>query len=483
MEQDFKRRILEVLSVTTLVNFLTGFNARLAIVGLPTIASSLHADLWQSIWIIQGYMLGSTIIQLVVGRLADLYGRVRLFNLGIAIFGLSALSAGAAPNPIILIVSRLLQGVGGAFLMSLTITLLTDYVPKERLATWLGINQVSWRVGALVGLTVSGFIIDALGWRWVFLVQFPVSLLILLWSQARLRDIYIPVERPVIDIVGFTLFTAFMSTLLVGLTLHGYGFADISLATLVLSFATLTLFVFNELRTRSPALDLRLFRSWTFTGGIIAQLLYSVGFGASMTLLALYFQVVEGYSPSLTGLLMTPYELAFMVFGVLGGYLSDIAGYPIVSSVGLAIASFSLFGLYTANTTARILIYESLLGVGTGLFVSPNTSSIMLSVPPERRGVASSLRTVSFNVGFVASLNIAVLSITNFVPYKLASMLITGSETASTLLTSSGTALLGKAVRYSFLIQSLIMASAIPFSISRLKQSAPSSRTKAFGGL
>ncbi|WP_440059217.1 MFS transporter [Thermogladius sp. 4427co] len=464
------RRILEVISVTSLVNFLTGFNARLAVVGLPTIASSIGADIWEMIWIIQGYMLGSTIVQLIIGRLADLYGRKRLFDLGILLFGLSALSAGLSPTPIALIISRFMQGVGGAFLMSLTVTILTDNVPKERLATWLGVNQVSWRIGALLGLTISGFIIDALGWRWIFLIQFPLSMAILLWSIMRLKDVYLPVEEKRLDIAGFALFTSSITTLLLSLTLFGYGFAELYLFLLIPSIILFAIFAIHETRSRNPALDFNLFRKWMFTGGIIAQLLYSIGFGASMTLLALYFQVVKGMSPSTTGLYLIPYELAYLLFGLVGGYLADRLGYFTISSTGLLLASASLLLLYKETGIARIILGETLLGVGTGLFVSPNTSSIMASVPAERRGVASSIRTISFNLGFILSLNIAIISITNYIPYKIASQLLMSGyviyQNNSILELNS----LEKGIRVSFLVQSIMMALAIPFSISRIRR-------------
>lgn len=152
--------ISSVISVTTLTSFLTGLNARLVVVGLPVIAHDLSADIDIVLWIIQGFMLGSTIIQLIVGRLSDIFGSVRLFNLGFLVFITAAIVAGSAPNPLVLVFARIIQGVGGAFLMTLSITILTDNVPKNMLGTWLGINQISWRVGAVMGLSLSGLILD-----------------------------------------------------------------------------------------------------------------------------------------------------------------------------------------------------------------------------------------------------------------------------------------------------------------------------------
>lgn len=470
MEKD-KKAILTVLSVTTLASFLAGFNARLAVVGLPTIAGDIGADVWSMVWIIQGFMLGSTIFQLIIGRLSDVYGRVRIFLTGIGIFTGGALISGLSANPKMLIIARIIQGTGGAILMSLSITILTDAVPSSRLATWLGVNQVAWRVGALFGLTLSGFIIDLLGWQWIFLIQVPIGITVFLWSKNRLKETYVPKEIEKIDLLGFAFFTISLSLLLVGLTTMGYGYRDLSLSLLASSLISLILFVVVELKSENPALDLRLFKIWQFTGGIISQLLYAIGFGASLTLLAIYMQSVLGYSPSTTGILLVPYEVSFMIFGLVGGRLADKFGYAPLTIAGLSFASIALYMLSRSLTIIPIIMSELVLGLGTGLFVSPNTSSVMTSAPPQRRGVASSIRNVSFNVGFVLSLNIAILTMTQLIPYEVAShLIILGGVSNSNSALNVELGELGSAIRHSFLIQAVIMALAIPFSLTRLKR-------------
>ncbi|MEM0457626.1 MAG: MFS transporter [Sulfolobales archaeon] len=351
--------------------------------------------------------------------------------------------------------------------MNLSVTILTDNIPPGILGRWLGINQVTWRLGALAGLTLSGFIIDYMGWRWIFLIQVPIGLVALIWSYLRLEDVYKPIERERIDWTGFLTFTTSITILLVGLTLLGYGYGEYPSILITISVALLIMFVVIELRTFSPALDLRIFRIKQFTGGIIAQLLYSIGFGASLTLLAVYLQSVMGYDPSITGLLITPYELAFLVFGVVGGFLSDRIGFVKVTVAGLITSSAALLLLSSMNSLRDLIIGEILFGVGTGLFVSPNTASIMSCVPPERRGVASSIRTLSFNIGFMISLNIAVLAITTLIPYREASQLITLGYVASNSNIGYEIRELSLAIKHSFLIQALVMIMAVPFSILR----------------
>lgn len=469
---DDRRKILTVLSVTTLASFITGLNARLAIVGFPIVARELGAGIDEMLWIVQGYMIGSTVIQLIVGGLADLYGRVRLFNAGFLIFSIAALTAGLANDPVLLVLSRVVQGIGGAFLMTLSITILTDNIPRDVLGTWLGVNQVAWRVGALLGLSISGYVIDTLGWRWLYLLYVPVGITALAWSMKTLREAYSRPRDVCLDVGGFTLFTAFIFFLLVYLTLLLSGITqDLGLILLTGTVFSLAAFIIWEARARCSTLDFTIFRNWQFTGGLIAQLLYALGFGSSLTLLVILLEVVKGMSATYTGFAIIPFEAAFLTFGVLGGRLSDKVGYASVTLAGLVATSASLYMLsgVTATTNVNtIMLATIILGAGAGAFTAPNTSSIMSAVEPDKRGVASALRTLTFNVGFIASLNMAILILVQYIPYTVATNLIIYDELVSDGGNYTGD--LAVAVGNSFLIQAIIMASAIPFAITRLKR-------------
>jgi MFS family permease len=237
---------------------------------------------------------------------------------------------------------------------------------------------------------------------------------------------------------------------------------------LVLSLIFLAIFVLWEIRIQQPALDLRLFKIWQFTGGITAQLLYSIGFGSFSTLLILYLEIVRGFSATSSGLLIVPFEASYLVFGVLGGRLSDKYGYVPVTVIGLISSATAFLGLSTINPSSdvnMIIFYEVMFGFGTGLFLSPNTSSIMTSVPAGKRGVASSLRSVSANIGILLSLNVAILSMVQYIPYDVASTLISSKGVEN--LGGYTLADLSNAIAKSFMTQALAMLSAIPFSLSR----------------
>lgn len=473
-----REEILHVLSVTTLASFLAGINARILVVGIPELAHSLGADIEQVLWFTQAYMLGSTATQLIIGRLSDLYGRVKLFSTGFAIFSLSALLCGFSSDPLQVILLRLIQGIGAAMLMTLSLTIITDAVPGNRLGTWIGVNQVAFRAGSLMGLTLGGFIIDYMGWRWLFWVYVPLGLASMLWSRVRLRESYRPAEGARIDFMGFLTFTSSVSLILLSLTLAAYGSHNLRTSALLalLGLALLAIFACWEVRFPSPALDLRLFRNWQLTSGVIAQFIYSLAFGSVSVLLVIYLSVVKGYSASLTGMFLLPFEIAFLAFGTLGGRLSDSYGYAPITLLGLALASASLYSmhLFSARTPAQLIVASTLLlGCGAGLFTTPNASSIMNSSPADRRGVTSSIRTISFNVGFALSLNLCILVMTRFIPYDLASRLIAMGE-GTVSLQDLGS--LAKALSETFKVQSFIMASAMLFSISRL----PSGRLLRF---
>ncbi|MEM2188465.1 MAG: MFS transporter [Nitrososphaerota archaeon] len=461
-----------MLSVTTLASFLTGLNVRLALVGFPIIAHELGSSFDEALWIIQGFLIGSTTIQLIVGDLADLFGRVRLFNIGLLIFTLGGLASGLALSPDMLIISRIMQGIGSAFLITLSVTILTDNLPRSVLGTWLGINQIAWRIGALLGLTLSGIIIDLLGWRWIYLFHVPVGFAALIWSLRTLREAYRPPREACIDIPGFALFTLFLFSTAIGLTLMLNAAKWISEIMLLMIIAPilLSLFIIHERRGRCRALDLSIFRNLQFTGGIIAQLLYAMGFGGSMTLLVIFFEILESYSASLTGLLITPFELSFLIFGILGGRISDKRGFEMPTIAGLSLAAAGLLTLSrisSSTSPSSIIAAIILLGAGAGLFVAPNTSSIMTSVPPDKRGVASAIRTLSFNIGFLLSLNIAVISLVQVTSYDVASRLIIaeGMMNAEASITASS---LAKAISGAFQAQAAIMLAGIPFSLLRM---------------
>ncbi len=423
-----------VLLVTTVGVIMAGIDSRIVIVGLPQVAAGIHADAEQAIWITQAYVLGSTVALLLIGRVSDVVGRVKIYTSGFGIFTVGSLLTSLAVDPTQIILFRFIQGLGSAILFTNSAALIVDATPGNELGYFLGINQVAFRMGAMAGLTLSGIILTILvDWRALFYINVPIGIFGTVWAQMQLKEIAKLEKGAPIDWPGFAAFTVFISSLLLALTLAAYGIAEATTVDL-LSIAcavSLVAFVLFEMRARDPLMDLKLLKIREFSGGVVAQLLNAVAFGAVLLLLSLYFQLVLGMSALSAGLIILPLDITTVFLGPLSGKLSDKYGHMPFTTGGLAIVSLSLFLFATAdiNTPLILLIvYMILFGSGLGIFASPNMSSIMGAVPAERRGIASAFRATFFNVGFVISLNLAILIMTFTIPYGLVSQIVsTGS--------------------------------------------------------
>jgi len=415
--------------VTTVGVLMAGLDSRIVIVGLPQVAASLHADAEQAIWITQAYVLGSTVALLLIGRISDIVGRVKLYTSGFGVFTFGSLLTSLAVNPAQVIAFRAIQGLGSAILFTNSAAMIVDATPADELGLSLGINQVAFRMGSMAGLTVSGIILSVLDWRALFYVNVPIGVFGTAWARFRLREVAKLERGAPIDWGGFAAFTIFILFLLIALTLAAYGVAEVATVAvlLVVSILALVAFVVVERSQKHPLLDLKLLRIREFTGGVAAQLLNAVAFGAVLLLVSLYFQLVLRKSPLEAGLLIIPMDIATLAAGPLSGRLSDKYGHLPFTTAGLATISLSLvlFATTDANTPYSLfVVYLILFGAGLGFFASPNISSIMGSVPPERRGIASGFRATFFNVGYTISLNLAILITTFTVPYALVTQVI-----------------------------------------------------------
>jgi EmrB/QacA subfamily drug resistance transporter len=419
-----------VLTVTTIGVLMAGIDSRIIIVGLPQVAAALGADAEQAIWFTQSYTLGSTIILLLVGRVTDIFGRVKIYISGFLLFtlGSALISLSATPTQVILF--RFLQGVGSGILSVNSVAMIVDATPIKELGFALGLNFSSFRFGAMAGLTLSGVLLALLDWRALFYINVPIGIFGIFWAWKRLKEVGILEKSSPIDWVGFLTFTVSITTFLFALTYDAYGMVDRNIVYILLAIAILSIaaFVRTERRLEHPLLDLRLLGIREFTGGVTAQLINAAAWGAVLLLLSLYLQLVVGLSPFDAGIRLIPFELASLAFGALSGKLSDRYGPFLFTTSGLAVTSLSLYLFSTVDASTpylTVLAYMMIFGVGTGLFGSPNMSSIMGSVPADRRGVASAFRNTMFNVGFTISLNLAVILLTLIVPYPLLSEIIT----------------------------------------------------------
>ncbi|TMI30245.1 MFS transporter [Candidatus Bathyarchaeota archaeon] len=396
-------------------------DASIIVVGLPTVIEDLHTNLVVGVWIITIYRLMITILLVSIGRFADLYGRVRLYNMGFAVFTIGSLLCALAPTAEALLLFRLVQGVGAALLFVNSVAIVTDAFAGKSLGQGIGMNQVAINAGTIVGYTLSGLLIGTpvLGWRTIFLVNVPVGLFGTYWSKKRLREIHHSSHREKFDKLGALTFSSSLTSLLLGLTLGGLT-SPLTLTLVTLSILLMALFLLLERRVQHPVIDLSLFKNRLFTTGNIANLLSGLAFAALAFTMTLYFQLVRGYDAYHAGIALIPLEVTLLLVGPVSGSLSDRWGARGLSTLGLVTSSAGFLLLANINRTTsdqQILLSLGVIGVGVGLFRSPNASSVMGSVPADQRGISSGLRATIINTSIVASIPLALALMTSDIPY------------------------------------------------------------------
>ena len=454
-----------VLTVTTVAGFMASVDSTIVVIGLPTILQDLHATLVHGIWIITGYQLAMTILLIMVGRLADLYGRVRLYNIGFAVFTVGSLCCALSGTGEQLVLFRLLQGTGAAFLTANSVAIITDAFPRGELGMALGTNMMAFNVGAIAGYTLGGVMITLFGWRSIFLVNVPVGIFGILWSYKRLKEIS---KRPVgenFDYAGSILYSAGLLAILGALTL-GNPTSPRNLLILAGGFVLFLVFISVERRQRYPTLDLNLFKIRLFAAGNLAGFLNSLAFNCGPFLRSLYLQLVMGYSALRAGVILIPMEVVVLVVSPISGRLADRYGGRVLSSIGLALNASALFWFSTLNersTYAAILISLVLFGLGRALFISPNSSSVMGSVPAERRGVANGVRMTLNMTGGVTSVPLSLLLMTLVMPYDRLSQIVSSSQ----LIGSAELSTFLHAINHACLILGVIILIAIIPSLLR----------------
>ena len=458
-----------VLTVTTVGIFMATLDSSILVVGLPQVVLALNTNLVEGVWFITIYRLMICVLLVAFGRVADLYGRVRLYNLGFAIFTIGSFFSGLSTTAEMLLGFRLIQGIGAALIFVNGIAIVTDAFSGGELGKGIGINQVAINAGTITGYTLSGILIQLFTWRSIFFVNVPVGIFGTIWSKKRLKEITQPSRNEKFDLPGAVTFSASITLLLLGLTLGSPG-EPLALGFFLASSLLIVVFFLVERHTRFPVLDLALFKIRLFTAGNIANLLSGLAFAALAFIMTLYFQLVRGYDPLHAGIFLIPLDATLILIGPISGILSDRWGARGLSTLGLLVAAAGFLFLAGFNTTTaylQIAIGLVLVGFGIGLFRSPNASSVMGSVPASKRGISSGVRATIINTSIVASIPLVLAVMTIDLPYnELINIvgntnLVTGGQTVRNI-TSFLTGL-----QHSLLILSAIILMSAIFSLMR----------------
>ena len=456
-----------VLTNTTIGSFMSQLDSNIVLISLPTIIRELPGTTtFDALWVIMGYILVTATLLLTFGRLADIYGRVKLYNLGFAVFTIGSGLCSIAPNGISLVVFRLVQGIGGALIFSNNAAILTDAFPANERGRAIGINLVFGVSGSVIGLVVGGILTTTLGWRSIFWINLPVGIFATSWAYAKLKELA-SLQRDRLDPIGNALFAVGLSAFLVGMTLGAIsGFTVIDNVMMILGFAMVIGFVYFETKVSSPMMDLSLFRIRPFSAGMFSNLLASISRGAVLLLLVFYFQGAQLLDALTAGILLVPFSVAFVSIGPLSGYLSDKYGARGFSTGGLIVSAAALFWFATlpANVTYVILVLPMILaGIGGGMFVAPNISSIMNASPVARRGIAAGISATMITTGFLLSLGAAFVIMASSMPLSTLQAIFAGLPVAANALNVN---LFMDAMHKTFLLMAIVsLVAAVPSAL------------------
>jgi EmrB/QacA subfamily drug resistance transporter len=408
------------LSCTSLGMLLAATNSGTLIIALPDLERSLHASLLALVWVILAYMIASTVLVLSAGRMSDLFGRKRAYVAGFVLFALGSLGAGFAGDVTQLILWRILQGIGGAFLFANAAALVTDAFPREQLGLAMGANTMIAAVGLVIGPVLGGALV-AISWQWVFWFNVPLALIGAAWGGLVLRELAKPDATRGYDVAGTVTFLIGLTGLVLGVSRGGLsGWSDpIVIGGLGAAVVLLPLWVAIEARVRAPMLDLSIFRNRLFAAAAGASFINGLARFALMFLFVFYFQGAQGDDPITAGIKLIPLALGMLIASPLAGIYADRRGSRGLAALGMVTVGVGLALMTTLEVHTpywQSTLWLSIVGVGSGMFNSPNTAAMMGTVPATRRGIAAGARMLLQNTGAVLSIAFVLAIVTAAVP-------------------------------------------------------------------
>jgi EmrB/QacA subfamily drug resistance transporter len=405
-------RVVWTFAITSIALFMAALDNLVVTTALPVIRSSFNASLGELEWIVNAYTLTFAVLLLTGAALGDRFGRKRLFVIGLAIFTAGSAVAALSSDVTMLIVARAIQGLGGAILTPLSLTILSAAVPKERravaLGAWGGIAGLAIAIGPLVG----GAIAEGLAWQWIFWINVPIGILAIPLAMGRLTETRGPSSR--LDLPGLGIVSAGLFAIVWGLVRGnelGWTSTEI-VATLGVGAILIAAFVGWEARAAEPMLPLRLFRSRSFSAANVVSLLMTFGMFGSIFLLAQFFQVVQGYSPFQAGLRTLPWTIMPVFVAPIAGLVSSRTGTRplLVLGMGLQAVALAWLAMVSTPTVDYLTVVPAFVvaGTGMGLFFAPIANVVLSAVRPEEEGKASGANNAIREVGGV--FGVAVLA-------------------------------------------------------------------------
>jgi EmrB/QacA subfamily drug resistance transporter len=409
---------------------MTAVDTTIVVLALPEIQTSLHVPLTSVVWVIISFLLVITLLATQVGRLGDMFGRVRMYEAGFAVFVLGSLLCALAWDAGSMIAFRIVQGVGGALIMANSGAVIADLYPRERRGRAYGFTALGWTVGAVLGVVLGGLIVTYLSWPWIFWINVPTGVIAIVVAMRVLHDTALR-QRRRMDFLGMITLGLGLFGVLWAMTALASRSFDASIAGYLIGGVVLiVVFVVIEARVAEPMLPLRIFRVPTMAASLLASLFQGLASFAVLFLVLMYLQGPRGLSPLNASLLLVPGYVCSSAVGLWAGRLADRYGAVLPATVGLALQAVSLIGYAQLSLSTPlwwIVVVALVNGCGASLFFPANSSAIMKAAPPDMFGIASGMLRTFANIGMVFSFAVAILVASRSVSRAVAFAIFVGT--------------------------------------------------------
>ncbi|WP_094092776.1 MFS transporter [Paenibacillus physcomitrellae] len=414
-DPNIQRRRWIILIVMNLFTFMSTLDGSIVNIALPVISKTLNLPVAQTEWVVTSYLMTICAAILFFGKLGDIIGKIKIFKIGMVIFIIGSALCGLSHSLPFLIASRLIQAVGASMTMANSQGIVTDIFPSTERGRALGLVGTFVSLGSIAGPSLGGVIISALGWEYIFWVNLPIGIIAFIFGIRVLPKDYTKLKVK-IDSQGSLLFTLFIVALFSGLLLgQQYGYGDMKIvAALIVAVVTLGVFLWVESRKENPLLQLTMFKNPLFSLSITCGFLVFVGNFCYNIIAPFYAQSILNLSPFHAGFLLMLFPIMMVIVAPLSGALSDKIGSELLTFVGLVvtvIAQVGLANLHEGSPIALVGLWIAMLGLGNGVFQSPNNSLVMSRIPKTQLGIAGSINSLIRNVGMVVGITVATTTL------------------------------------------------------------------------
>jgi EmrB/QacA subfamily drug resistance transporter len=400
-------------------------DSTIVLLAFPTINTALHSNLATSLWIILAYLIVIAVATTQMGRIGDIFGRSRIFNLGFVIFTVGSALCGFSPHIYLLIGFRAVQAVGGAMLQATSGAIIADYFPRERRGRAYGYNSLGFTAGALLGIVLGGIITSFVGWQFIFFINIPIGIIAVIVGLKYVKDAEKVSAK--LDLAGMGLLGSALVLLSFGLVeFAANGISTFNVALAVVGAALIPVFLLYDRRVKSPLIDFEAFKNKVLRNAMFSAFFTSVGYFSVIFLVIMYLQGIRGLSPLNASLLLVPGYVAGSFLGPIMGRLSDKYGSREIASLGIFFLALAIVVYLTMSATSPlyiVLVASAVSGVGTSMFFPANNSAVMANARSGAYGSISGLLRTVQNIGLVGSyvlaISVAAASIPRYIAFEV----------------------------------------------------------------